>query len=42
MFSLQMKRKLFVQQNFFAENDAKGNDPFASGAFASVFPVLEL
>ncbi len=25
-----MKRKSFVQQNFFAENDAKGNDPFAS------------
>ena len=25
-----MKRKIIVQQNFFAENDAKGNDPFAS------------
>lgn len=23
MFSLQMKRKIFVQQNFFAESDAK-------------------
>jgi len=27
MFSLQMKRKIFVQQNFFAENDAKGKCP---------------